>query len=196
MELLAHEKDALGLYLSGHPLDRYAEALRAFGARTVGDLVLAELPPSADGAPGPPRSSTTCTSAGSSPASGRSRPRRAIGWASSCSKMRRARSKSSPFPRPSPGSRTLIENGTLVAVRGKFERDDESARMQANELFPLDSLRERLSKAVRIRMNGDCTRQKLEALWDLLAANQGDRPVAIELEVDARRHRSCASAPT
>ena len=44
MELLGHEKDALGLYLSGHPLDRYADALRAFGARTVGDLVLAELP--------------------------------------------------------------------------------------------------------------------------------------------------------
>src|SRR4029079_421528 len=30
MELLAHEKDSLGLYLSGHPLDRYADALRAF----------------------------------------------------------------------------------------------------------------------------------------------------------------------
>jgi hypothetical protein len=56
--------------------------------------------------------------------------------------------------------------------------------MQASELFQLDSLRERLSKSVRIRMNGGCTREKLEALWDLLAANQGDRPVAIELEVD------------
>ena len=52
MELLGHEKDALGLYLSGHPLDRFADALRAFGARTVGDLVLAELPASTDGAPG------------------------------------------------------------------------------------------------------------------------------------------------
>ncbi|MGH9176213.1 MAG: DNA polymerase III subunit alpha, partial [Vicinamibacterales bacterium] len=52
MELLAHEKDALGLYLSGHPLDRYADALRACGARTVGDLVVPELPVSADGTPG------------------------------------------------------------------------------------------------------------------------------------------------
>ena len=77
----------------------------------------------------------------------------------------------------------LVENGQLVVVRGKFERDEESARMQANELFPLESLRERLSKSVRIRMNGGCTREKLEALWDLLATNRGDRPVAIELEV-------------
>ena len=62
--------------------------------------------------------------------------------------------------------------------------------MQATELFPLDSLRERLSKAVRIHLNGDCTRQKLEALWDLLSANQGDRPVAIELEVDSPRQET------
>ena len=78
---------------------------------------------------------------------------------------------------------SLIENGSLVAVRGRFERDDESARMQTTEIFPLASLRERLSKAVRIRLNGDCTRQKLEALWELLSANQGDRPVALELDV-------------
>ena len=47
-----HEKEALGLYLSGHPVDRYADDLRTFGARTVGDLVLAELPQPADGTPG------------------------------------------------------------------------------------------------------------------------------------------------
>ena len=88
------------------------------------------------------------------------------------------------FPEAYARHAELVENGTLVVVRGRFERDDESARMQANELFRLESLRERLSTSVRIRMNGDCTREKLEALWDLLAANRGDRPVAIELEVE------------
>ena len=141
-------------------------------------------------------SSRTSTSAASSPASARSRPRRAIAWASSRSKTRRARSRSSRFPSPSRASRTLIENGALVAVRGTFERDEESSRMQATEMFPLESLRERLSKAVRIRMNGDCTRQKLEALWDLLAGQPG-RPAG----GDRARGRcataaSCASAPT
>ena len=52
MELLTHEKDALGLYLSGHPIDRHAENLRAFGAKTVGDLTMTEIPASVDGAPG------------------------------------------------------------------------------------------------------------------------------------------------
>src|SRR5690606_31931285 len=44
LELLGHERDALGLYLSGHPVDRYADDLRSFGARAVADLLQAELP--------------------------------------------------------------------------------------------------------------------------------------------------------
>src|SRR5687768_10563934 len=37
-EQLAGEKEALGFYMSGHPLDRFAEELKAFGARRVGEL--------------------------------------------------------------------------------------------------------------------------------------------------------------
>jgi DNA polymerase III alpha subunit len=79
-------------------------------------------------------------------------------------------------------------------VRGRFERDEESSRMHATEVFPLTTLRERLSRSVRIRLNGNCTRAKLEALWDVLAANRGDRPVAIEVDVekDGRRLRVSA----
>ena len=35
---LAGEKEALGLYMSGHPLDRFAEELKTFGARRVAEL--------------------------------------------------------------------------------------------------------------------------------------------------------------
>jgi hypothetical protein len=31
------------------------------------------------------------------------------------------------------------ENGQLLLVRGKFERDEESSRLQANEVSRLDS---------------------------------------------------------
>ncbi|HWW88184.1 MAG TPA: DNA polymerase III subunit alpha, partial [Vicinamibacterales bacterium] len=37
-ERLTFEKETLGLYWSGHPVDGYAEALKAFGARTVTEL--------------------------------------------------------------------------------------------------------------------------------------------------------------
>src|SRR5262249_60181014 len=41
-EQLAFEKVTLGLYWSGHPVDRYASALKEFGAKTVGDLADAQ----------------------------------------------------------------------------------------------------------------------------------------------------------
>ena len=48
------------------------------------------------------------------------------------------------FPEAFQRSAGLIETGTLVLVRGKLERDDESMRLLASEILPLDSLRERL----------------------------------------------------
>jgi DNA polymerase-3 subunit alpha len=185
MELLGHEKEALGLYLSGHPLDRYAEALRAFGARTVGDLVLADLPQSTDGAPGRLLLEDVHVGgiiAGFRPLKTKKGDRMGVFMLEDA----QGAVEVVAFPETYARFATLIENDRLVAVRGKFERDEESARMQSNEIFPLETLRERLSKAVRIHLNGDCTRQKLEALWDLLQAHQGDRPVAIDLDVSAR----------
>jgi DNA polymerase-3 subunit alpha len=182
MELLGHEKDALGLYLSGHPLDRYADALRTFGARTVGDLVLADLPQSLDGAPGRLLLEDVHVGgiiSGFRPLKTKKGDRMGVFMLEDA----QGAVEVVAFPETYARFATVIENDRLVAVRGKFERDEESSRMQATELFPLETLRERLSKAVRIHLNGDCTRQKLEALWDLLQANQGDRPVAIELDV-------------
>ncbi|HUE90430.1 MAG TPA: DNA polymerase III subunit alpha [Vicinamibacterales bacterium] len=183
MDLLTQEKEALGLFLSGHPLDRYADDLRLFGAKTVGDLVLTELAPATDGAPGRLLLEDVYVGgivSGFRPLKTRKGDRMGVflleGAEGSLEVV--------VFPEAFARFADLVENGNLVVVRGKFERDEEASRMQASELFRLESLRERLSKSVRIRMNGGCTREKLEALWDLLAANQGDRPVAIELEVE------------
>ena len=183
MELLAHEKEALGLYLSGHPLDRYADVLRAFGAKTVGDLVLAELPQATEGVPG----RLLCDDVHVGGIIGGLRPlktKKGDRMAVFTLEDAHGGIEVVVFPEPFAKFGQVIDNGQMIAVRGKFERDEESSRLQATELFQLDSLRERLSKSVRIRMNGGCTREKLEALWELLAANQGDRPVAIELEVE------------
>src|SRR5690606_23140452 len=193
MELLAFEKEALGLYLSGHPLDRYADDLRAFGARTVGDLVLAELPPSPDGGTGRLVIDDVHVGGiitGFRPLKTKKGDRMGVFMLEDA----QGSVEVVVFPEAFARYAMLIENGRLVAVRGRFERDDESARVQANELFPLEALAERLAKSVRIRMNGGCSRETLEALWDLLAANRGDRPVAIELEIvrNGRRLRVCA----
>src|SRR4051795_5926258 len=47
-EQLSYEKETLGLYWSGHPTDRYAAALKEFGAKTVADLADAQPMPDTD----------------------------------------------------------------------------------------------------------------------------------------------------
>src|SRR5690606_20091915 len=42
-EALGFEKEALGLYMSGHPLHRYQEAIEATGARRVQDMTESAL---------------------------------------------------------------------------------------------------------------------------------------------------------
>src|SRR5205085_10538739 len=56
------------------------------------------------------------------------------------------------FPETFQRSASLIEVGTLVVVRGKLERDEESVRVLASEILPIDSIRERLTREVAIRL--------------------------------------------
>ncbi len=49
----------------------------------------------------------------------------------------------------------------------------------------LESLRERLARAVSIHLRtGTHSRSTIEALWDVLAQHQGDRPVVVEVDVE------------
>ena len=92
-EALGFEKEALGLYMSGHPLQRYAAVL---------DVGRREAPG------GPDRSRTpTARSAASSPACVRSRPSGATGWPCSCSRKKPPRSRRSSFRRRSRSAAAL-----------------------------------------------------------------------------------------
>jgi DNA polymerase III subunit alpha len=189
MELLAHEKDALGLYLSGHPVDRFAGDLRAFGARTVGDLMLAELPASEDGVPG--RLLLEDVSVGGIVAGFRPlKTKKGDRMGVFSLEDHHGTVEVVVFPEPFARYGSLIENGQLVLVRGKFERDEESSRFQANELSHLETLRERLAKAVNIHLDAAThSRATVEALWDLLLRHQGDRPVVFEMDVAGEGRR-------
>ena len=50
------------------------------------------------------------------------------------------------FPEAYARAAAFIESGTLVLVRGKLERDDETVRILATEIAPLESVRERLAR--------------------------------------------------
>ena len=82
---------------------------------------------------------------------------------------------------------SLVEADAMLLVRGKFEKDDESARIVATELLPIAALKERTTREVVIHLSGRATgRPTFEALAELLTRHRGDRRVFLELDVKSQ----------
>ena len=196
VDLLNHERDTLGLFLTGHPIDRWADDLRDFGARSIASLGI-KRPADADAAEGEDAES------GPPPVAERVSEDVAIGGIVSglrplktrkgdrmCVFMLDDRDGSLEvvvFPEAFKGSGHLAENGAMLLVKGKFERDAESARVVAAELQPIERVREKLSTAVSITLSAPRHgRQTFEQLWDVLSRHKGDRRVAFFLQDEER----------
>ena len=185
-EQLAFEKETLGLYWSGHPVDRYTVELRALGARTtteLGDLPVTGPRQTA----GPPGSRSI-------------EPETSIGGIVAACRLLKTRKGDRMavftlddavgsvevvvFPETYQRSAEVIETGRLVLVRGKVERDEETVRLLAAEVAPLDSVRERATREIAIRVSAG-GRDTFEALGEILSRHRGDRRVSFEIDVPA-----------
>ena len=69
-----------------------------------------------------------------------------------------------------------------MLVRGKLERDEETVRVLATEIAPLDSVRERLAREVAIHFRKPADRGMLESLGEIFSRHRGDRKVSFEVE--------------
>ena len=84
----------------------------------------------------------------------------------------------------------LAEEGQMVLVKGRLERDDESTRILASEIAPMAIVAERLASSVAITLSAPPhDRDTFMRLWDVLQQHKGDRRVAIELREPDRRLR-------
>ncbi|MGH9140674.1 MAG: DNA polymerase III subunit alpha, partial [Vicinamibacterales bacterium] len=152
-EQLAFEKETLGLYWSGHPVDRYADALKLFGAKTIADLAEAQPTPETGDSwgAGARKPMEPDTSVGGIVAACRQiKTRKGDKMAVFTLEDAIGGVEIVVFPETYARSAAWIESGTLVLVRGKLERDEETVRILATEIAPLDSVRERLAREVAI----------------------------------------------
>jgi DNA polymerase-3 subunit alpha len=202
IEQLTYEKDALGLFWSGHPVDRYADDLRRYGARTTGALnVRRDAPGAPDdgeeiGAPLPsaPGASRAAEDASLGGIVAGVRPLKTRKGDRMCVFMLEDAQGSVEvvvFPEAFKQYGHLAsEHGRLVLVTGRLERDDESARLLAAEIVPIEMVRERLARSVAIRLSTPPhDRGTFEQLWDVFALHKGDRPVAFDVELQAPTRR-------
>ena len=196
IEQLQHEKDALGLYWSGHPIDRYADALRAYGAKSTAELTVRRDAGEEEGAV---------------PANGNGsghRPPEEISVGGIVSAIRPLKTRKGDrmcvltlddaqgslevvvFPEAFKQHGHLAEEGRMVLVKGRWERDEETARVLASDIASIDVVRERLASSVAITLSAPHhDRETFMRLWDVLMQHKGDRRVAIELRDPAHHLR-------
>src|SRR6185503_17786593 len=213
MEQLNYEKEALGLYWTGHPVDRYADDLREYGAKSIADLnvkkQLDEVGEPQGFAPQVNGDDQGGASLHGSPnGNGQRGKGEEVSIGGIVSGLRPLKTRKGDrmcvflledaagsieivvFPEAFKQHGHLADNGQTVLVKGKFERDDESARIIASEIAPIGIVRERLAKSVAIRLTTPpADRATFERLWDLFARHKGDRRVAIVLHERDRHMR-------
>jgi DNA polymerase-3 subunit alpha len=190
IEQLQHEKDALGLYWSGHPMDRYADALREYGAKSIAELAARRDAVEAEaGVPSPAPAgrngqrvaeeiSVGGIIAGIRPLKTRKGDRMCVLTLDEA----HGSMEVVVFPDAFQQCGHLVEEGKMVLVKGRWERDDETTKMLATEIVPIEIVRERLASSVAITLSAPPhNRDTFMRLWDVLLQHKGDRRVAIEL---------------
>jgi DNA polymerase-3 subunit alpha len=211
VEQLNFEKEVLGLFWSGHPIDRYAADLKTYGAKTTSELV-----PKGEGEEAPLLAAASAPAqVAAPPAAGppdRGRGRGVeVSIGGIVSGLRPLKTRKGDrmcvfmlddaegsleivvFPEAFKQYGHLAESGQMVLVKGNFERDDESARILASEIASIEMVRERLSTSVAIRLSTPPHgRATFEKLWDLLAQHKGDRKVALVIHEQEQHIRVTA----
>jgi DNA polymerase III subunit alpha len=199
IEQLNYEKETLGLYFSGHPIDRWAADLKEYGAVSIAGLGLKKEPDAEAESAGTEVPAYESTGARSAKAP------QDISMGGIVSGLRPLKTRKGDrmcvfmledpdgslevivFPECFKQYGQLAENGNTVIVKGKFERDDESARLVASEIMPIEMVRERLTRKVGITLSTPRhDRDTFLKLWDVIAAHKGDRPLTMTL-VDTER---------
>ena len=186
---------------AGIPIDRYASALKEFGARSTARARRRCRSP-ARGAtrwgPGGRKPIEPDTSIGGIVAACRQlKTRKGDRMAVFTLEDAQGGVEVIAFPEAYQRAASLIETGTMVLVRGKLERDDESVRILASEIVPIEAVRERLAREVAIRVRAGRPVPSFEALGEIFCRHRGDRRVSFEIELPTRqRLRVTADVPS
>jgi DNA polymerase-3 subunit alpha len=173
---LAGEKEVLGLYLSGHPVERFARELKTLGARTTAELSY----PNGDSGAAAGEVSIGGVISNCRPLRTRKGDRMAVFTLEDP----HGSTEVVAFPEAFGRAQGLIQSDTMVFVRGRLERDEESPRIFASEIVALEAVRERAAREVAIRLTvPPHDRRTFEALADLFERHRGDRRVCFEVEL-------------
>jgi DNA polymerase III subunit alpha len=143
MERLQHEFDAVGFFLSGHPLDAYAGVLSKLGV-----VSYAELEARAD------RGAVAGRLAGVVVNARERRSQKGNKFAFAMFSERTGQFEAVIFSETLAQSRHLLEPGTAVLINVEGERDGEALKLRVGSIESLDKAAEGVQKGVKVVLDG------------------------------------------
>lgn len=169
-ERLRGEKETLGLYLTGHPIDEYEQEVRRFARQRILDLK-------------PSRDSQTV--AGLVFDLRVMKNKRGDKVAFVTLDDRSARIEASLFSEAYAAAQALLQKDALLVIEGEVALDDFSGgmRLRAKRVMSLEEARTALLDSVRIRLDTQCHGpDSLGKVAALLQQHRGECAVSVELQ--------------
>jgi DNA polymerase-3 subunit alpha len=167
-ELLAFEKETLGFYLSGHPLQDEAERFRGLVSHTTATLQAVRQP-------GP------ATLAGIVSALKKRRTKKGDAMAVFQLADLEGTVEVIVFPEAYGRNRSLVEEDAALLITGTVEIEEERRRIIADAILPLEQAEEKKAKEVLLTLPGDLEPSAAERVRDLLRERPGPCPVFLEM---------------
>ncbi len=167
---LAGEKEVLGFYVTGHPLDKYRDALRSLTRHDSSSLEEAE-------------NDTLVTVAGILTGV-RIRPsRKGDLWASAALEDMHGTMELIVFPQALQQIQGLLKEDAVLLIKGRLRHEENAKpKIMVNEAQPLEIAASKVKPVLLIRLNLDHAPEKLlDRLENLLAACPGESPIVFEL---------------
>lgn len=161
-ERLRGERDTLGLYLTGHPLDPYRDDLHALTTHRISDLASAASK----------KATLAGLVTGVRKMLTKTQKRMAVMTLDDTS----ARTEVTVFSELFEKSKELLTKDSLLLVKGEITTDDYTGgyRCQAEELMPLYQARQALAKSLTIQLQAPADPgDRIQAIKDCLARYQG-----------------------
>jgi DNA polymerase-3 subunit alpha len=173
MEKLQKEFEAVGFFLSGHPLDQYERALAKLGVLRFVDFEAASA-----------RGVTAGRLAGIVISARERRSQKGNKFAFAMFSDTSGQFEAVIFSETLANSRSLLEAGTPVLLNVEGERDGDALKMRVQDLKLLDEAVEQVPRSVRILVDGDVVGRNPTSLDQLKALlRPGKAEATIELQL-------------
>jgi len=169
-ERLAAEKEVLGFYVTGHPLEKYMQRLGALTRHDTSSIE--EMPHEAP-----------VTLAGILRGLRVKPSKKGDLWASAQLEDLRGSAELLVFPQAYLQMQSVLKPDTALLIKGRVRHEEnQKPRVVVNEARPLEAAVDGAKAQLRIRIDLDALREgRLDELAGILAAYPGDSPVVFEL---------------